>query len=201
MNKNLLHRLAAATLTAVAVLGFSAASASAWETKPWTGNEHLKVVALPGSSITVVDDETFGANEVATYSLSGTVFGKLSYWKPKFTHVLSRCAGDEVRAELWTEGVTYTNQVAHGTAYLKLYEGTSCQDPQLNGVSDEGLVHALRRRVDDQDDLREQHDRGRRLRRRDGQVRSGARHRRLTPCGGHAPPRWLRTLRRAGAPR
>ena len=65
------------------------------------------------------------------------MLGTLNGWsKPSFKSVVSRCVGGEVRVELHTEAVTYSDvRVGFVTAWLELYEGSSCATTDLDGKS------------------------------------------------------------------
>lgn len=131
-------RLAYLCLAVVAVLGLGASSASASYWDP-NKDQHIKLVALPGSTLHILDHESIGANEVITADLSNTVFGKVwdDYPYDAFTTKLSRCAGDEVRAELTVTGETWSyDHRINGTAQLRLYEGSDCNTKDLDGVSE-----------------------------------------------------------------
>lgn len=135
-----LSRLLLVALTVAAFVGLTTSASAAGDY--WDPNkpQHIKLVAQPGSTLHVLDHETFGADEVITSDLTNTVFGKVTPWlnMTEATTTLSRCAGDEVRAELEISTYTWSYDVRiNGTAKLRLYEGSDCNTTDLDGVSEE----------------------------------------------------------------
>jgi hypothetical protein len=131
MKRLLLHVAALALASALMAAAATTASADAW--KP---GQVSKITAGPGSYVKITDHETFGSDEVAAYYFTGTSLGALGYSTKAFGPVIrSWCAGGEVRVELETRGwtmdpVTDTMRVE---ARIKLYEGASCSNNDLDG--------------------------------------------------------------------
>ena len=131
MKRLLLH--VAALALASALLAATATTASADQFKP---GQVSKLTAGIGSTVKVVDHETFGANEVGTYEIGGTPFGALGYSLKSFGSTKrSWCAGGEVRLELETRGWTVDPfaDTMRVEARLNLYEGSSCATTDLDG--------------------------------------------------------------------
>jgi len=138
-----MNKLITGLLATVALFGAGTATASA-QMSEWGEDEAVNVVATSGS-MKIVDEETFGANEVKTFNLAGTKFGTIGGWSPwprAFNTTISRCAGGEVRGELHVKADAQTSpRTVWLEAYVYLYEGTSCSTTDFDGYSEHLHFH------------------------------------------------------------
>ncbi|MDA0137001.1 hypothetical protein [Solirubrobacter deserti] len=121
--------LVALTITAFAGLSSSANAQTPWQFPYWSDGETLKLVAMPGSSMKIVDDE-WGADEVQIHDLYGTVFGPVGSLPTYKLQSFSRCTGDEVRGAVYsTVTAAADHQIRLKKLRLELYEGQNCAAP------------------------------------------------------------------------
>ncbi|MDA0168970.1 hypothetical protein OJ998_07725 [Solirubrobacter taibaiensis] len=111
--------------TAAVLLG---GTASAQAATP-TGTDYY---FTPGSTLTITDHESFGANEVQTFNLSGLYLGRITGKTTKMFKV-SRCAGGEVRIDLEITMKREDLNMNRFEVFAKMFEGASCNSDDYDG--------------------------------------------------------------------
>jgi hypothetical protein len=96
----------------------------------------------PGSSLTITDHESFGANEVQTFNLSGVYLGRITGQTSRVLKV-SRCAGGEVRIDLEITMKREDVSMNRFEVFAKMYEGASCSNNDYDGGALDGWNNAF----------------------------------------------------------
>jgi len=133
MNKNPFRsRLVSLAVVLGAAALFSAAPASAADL-PW--QPYQAVPALATHTNMTIKDSEWGGDEVVSNYIPNTQLGLVGYSSKSFTKVISSCGGGEVRAEVEIRGTTNVFQVVNLQLRAKLYEGSSCNTMDLDGIT------------------------------------------------------------------
>jgi hypothetical protein len=123
-----MNRLLPTLLTAAALVLLGAGTASA--------NVPMKIV-LDAPATFLIEDAEWSGFQKQKWNLAGTTIGTLGAGNGAFNYKYVRCAGGEVRGELFIDGYRWSNtNTATLTAHIDLYEGASCATDDLDGQTE-----------------------------------------------------------------